>query len=220
MGRAIQYFEVPPYPPELQAKVSEVNPFASHPQEVVSLVDAHERRTMMLNTSLAFASLAAITMPLLGLAAGLALGSWKNAARGLVVGLLAGTFSGAIAGATSVFLESRLNAATSWDPMILFAIAHASAWIIFSIGMAATIVSATLQWHKLRGTVLAAGVAGLVSAVVFQPLAMVISPLEQMDTIIPVGGSTRVLFVSLAIGLIGLAIARTLATHAPAQPTK
>lgn len=217
MGRARNYFEIPPYPPELQAMISKVNPFEKHPRDVVALVDKHTTKTVMRNTSLAFALLAATAMPLLGLAAGFAIGSVKDAVRGFVAGIVVGSLFGGSAGAISILVNSHLNATTHWKANNILMVSHISAWVVFSMGLAVTIVAATQQWHNLWKTFPVAAIAGLVSALIYNPLAMLLSPLEQLDVIVPEGGYTRGLFAILGVGIISLATARSLVTSASAK---
>ena len=218
VGHARNYFEIPPYPPELQAKVSEVNPFEKHSGEIVALVKQHASKTAIRNTSLAFALLAATTMPFLGFAAGAVLGSVKDAMRGFVVGIVAGSLLGGIAGGVAAWVSAQLNTATQWESSAILLASHISLWTVFSVGLTLTLVSATSQWDRLGRTVIAGAIAGCASAMIYQPLVMFVFPLEQLDGVISAGASTQALLSVLGVGLICFAIARSLAPARSISP--
>jgi hypothetical protein len=84
---------------------------------------------------------------------------------------------------------------------------HAAAWSVTATGVAMTTAVASKHYRGLPRLLIAAVLAGLTSAMLFVPLATILFPLQNSDMLVPAEFTGRLLFVSLAGMLMGLAAA-------------
>lgn len=209
MGAYLDYFPIPPLS-EDSAKRLAADPFASVPEDILPEIIAAQRAALLRNTALGFGICGALILTVFGLLYGLMLRSWLAIARGLLGGAVIGAVTGALGGAFAVTVQSWLQDYAVRDPLIWLSVSLAAIWVILGAGCG--ILSAFVGWNGGVGSraALAAISAGLVAAILYQPVAMILLPMEQLDRVIPASFANRALCVSLATGLVALALGRTL----------
>lgn len=212
MGRASTFFRAGPLPQDLMGRMP-ADPFASLPPEVFAEIVAHQRVALLRNTALAFGICGAMSLTAFGLLYGLSLRRWHPVFRALAGCPVVGAAGGALGGALAVTLESRLRNSGVSDPVVWMGLSLAVAWAAPAVGCG--ILAAWVAWDRrvLCSAARAAVAAALIAAVLFVPTAMILFPLERLDRLILPSFALRAYGVSLATGLLALALGRALVRH-------
>lgn len=210
MGRCLDYFPVPEFSEDFMKRLP-ADPFAHFlPLDIVAETIAHQRVALFRNMALGFGICGAISLTAFGLLYGLALRRWIAVVRGLAGGVLIGGASGALGGALAATLQGRLEDLSVSDPLVWMSLSLGAAWVTLAVGCG--VLSAWVAWDRraLLGAAFAAIAAGLIAAILYLPTATMLFQLEQLDRLIPVSFANRAYGVSLATGLMALALGRTL----------
>jgi hypothetical protein len=149
---------------------------------------------------------------------GLVLGLFRRSATALVVGTLAGTLLGgafgACAGPLAVYLDRFLRAnlpsgqlAVSDSGLMLM---HAAPWLVVGLGcgLGAGLGAFGKRGRTAAGTMLVAGVAGLLGGAVYPIVAGMVLPLADPSLPIPEESGSRLLWLGLPAVLMGLSLGR------------
>jgi hypothetical protein len=209
MGRYLDYFPVPPLSEDSLKRLA-ANPFAPVPPEILAEIIAHERAALLRNTALGFGICGAISLTAFGLLYGLSWRSWIAVALGLAAGLLIGAASGALGGALAATLQGLLEDLSVSDPLVWMSLSLAAAWATLGAGCGVLSACVARDRRALWGAALAAVSAGLIAAVLYLPTAMMLFQLERIDRLIPASFANRAYAVSLATGLMAMALGRNL----------
>lgn len=175
--------------------------------EAAARIDEEERSVGYLNAMLTFGLFGLATAGTFGLTEGLMRRSAKITVVGILGGGIVGALAGVAAGVAAQFVRLQLAMRPLDDGYKALAI-HAIAWIVVGAGLGIAVGMLAGRRAVLFRTGAAGAVAGLVAAVLYSPLAAVLFPLQNSELLLPAGSLNRLLWVSLAGALIGLAVGR------------